>query len=76
MGIDLSTDRNTGWLERLTSCAGLASAGSVLPQNVNENGEIPTFRGFEEWQAKLKREMAALEEKEIRTEDQQLRCVD
>ena len=63
----------TEWLERLSSCAGHAAA---LAENVNENGEIPTFRSFEEQQAKRKREVAALDEKEIRTEEEEATLVE
>ena len=63
----------TEWLKRLSSCAGLAAA---LAENVNENGEIPTFRSFEEQQAKRRREVAALEEKESRTEEEEATLIE
>ncbi len=63
----------TEWLERLGSCAGLAAA---LAENVNENGEIPTFRSFEEQQEKRKREVAALEDKDSRTEEEEATLVE
>ena len=63
----------TEWLERLASCAGLAAA---LAENVNEDGEIPTFRSFEQQQAKRKREVDVLEAKESRTEEEEAQRVE
>jgi Ca2+-binding EF-hand superfamily protein len=54
------------WVDNLASCAGLAAA---IAENVNEAGEIPTFRSFEQQQAKCKAEVLELETKESRTEE-------
>ena len=61
------------WLSRLGSCAGLAAA---LAENVNEDGEIATFRSFEQQKAKREGEVAALEAKESRTEEEEAELVE
>ena len=63
VGIDLQE-----WLDNLSSCGGLAAA---IAENVNEAGEIPTFRSFEQQKAKREGEVAALEAKESRTEEEE-----
>ncbi len=63
-GIDLQE-----WLDNLKSCAGLAAA---IAENINEVGEIPTFRTYEQQQAKRKAEVAELEAQETRTEEEEL----
>lgn len=64
VGIDLQE-----WLDNLSSCGGLAAA---IAENVNEAGEIPTFRSFEQQQAKRKEEVAELEAQETRTDEEEL----
>jgi Ca2+-binding EF-hand superfamily protein len=61
------------WLEKLGSCAGLAAA---LAENVNEDGEVPTFRSFEQQKAKREGEVAALEAKESRTAEEEAELVE
>ena len=50
----------TEWLDNLAKCAGLAAA---LAENVNEAGEVASFRSFEEQKAKREAQVAALREK-------------
>ena len=61
------------WLDNLASCGGLAAA---IAENVNEVGEIPTFRSFEQQQAKCKAEALELERKDSRTEEDEALLID
>ena len=63
----------TEWLDNLAKCAGLAAA---LAENVNEAGEVASFRSFEEQKAKREAQVAALREKETRTEEEEAQLVE
>ena len=56
------------WLKNISKCSGLYAA---LIENVNEEGKVAAFRSFEEQKAKREGEVAELEKKGTRTEEEE-----